>query len=171
MCIGLRGCRGKLYTNLDATQVIQTCEHADGRRVDPDTLYQQLNELKRPAAEDRNPVTEIYDDLANNASTSADTAAYFPSWDQTQNTMCTTVVQYRDTHNFWLLCGCWLRVTASPRIGLLRLSNPGTKSCLTFLRLIIDEQGKTESAVQQMDDDYTRETGFVRSSAAYGFQK
>ncbi|KRX12876.1 hypothetical protein T07_3303 [Trichinella nelsoni] len=111
MCIGLRGCRGKLYTNLDATQVIQTCEHADGRRVDPDTLYQQLNELKRPAAEDRNPVTEIYDDLANNASTSADTAAYFPSWDQTQNTMCTTVVQYRDTHNFWSgdrICGSLL---------------------------------------------------------------
>ncbi|XP_003368220.1 hypothetical protein Tsp_14582 [Trichinella spiralis] len=40
-----------------------------------------------------------------------------------------------------------------------------------FLRLIIDEQGKTESVVQQMDDDYTRETGFVRSSAAYGFQE
>ncbi|KRZ47366.1 hypothetical protein T02_2755, partial [Trichinella nativa] len=121
-------------------------------------LYQQLNELKRPAAEDRNPVTEIYDDLANNASTSADTAAYFPSWDQTQNTMCTTVVQYRDTHNFWSgdrICGSLLSKNQQ---------NP-------FLRLIIDEQGKTESAVQQMDDDYTRETGFVRSSAAYGVQE
>ncbi|XP_003366271.1 conserved hypothetical protein, partial [Trichinella spiralis] len=83
----MRGCCGKLYTNLDATQVIQTCEHADGRRVDPHTLYQQLNELKRLAAGDQNPVTEIYDDLANNASTSADTAPYFPSWDQAQNTM------------------------------------------------------------------------------------
>ncbi|KRX28531.1 hypothetical protein T06_14702, partial [Trichinella sp. T6] len=51
------GCRGKLYTNLDATIVIQNCEHADGRRVDPHTLYQQqqLNELKRLAAGDLKP--------------------------------------------------------------------------------------------------------------------
>ncbi|KRX31550.1 hypothetical protein T05_14205 [Trichinella murrelli] len=62
----MRGCRGKLYTNLDATKLIQTCEHADG---------------------DLTSVTEIYDDLANNASTSLDTGAYFPSWDQAQNTM------------------------------------------------------------------------------------
>ncbi|KRY41298.1 hypothetical protein T01_16176 [Trichinella spiralis] len=34
-----------------------------------------------------------------------------------------------------------------------------------FLQLIIDEQGKTETVVQQMDDDYTREMGFVRRSA------
>ncbi|KRX72674.1 hypothetical protein T06_291 [Trichinella sp. T6] len=27
--------------------------------------------------------------------------------------------------------------------------------------------GKTETVVQQMDDDYTRERGFVRCSAAY----
>ncbi|KRY27099.1 hypothetical protein T01_9714 [Trichinella spiralis] len=60
------GCRGKLYTNLDATHVIRTCEHADGRRVDLHTLYQQqqLNELKRLAAGDPRPVTDIYDDLA-----------------------------------------------------------------------------------------------------------
>ncbi|KRX53153.1 hypothetical protein T06_4280 [Trichinella sp. T6] len=36
-----------------------------------------------------------------------------------------------------------------------------------FLKLIIHEQGKTETVVQQMDDDYTRERGFVRCSAAY----
>ncbi|KRX37087.1 hypothetical protein T05_11314 [Trichinella murrelli] len=67
---GIRGCRGKLYTNLDATQVIRTCEHADGWRVDPHTLYhqQQLNELKRLAA-------------------GLDAAAYFPSLDQARNTM------------------------------------------------------------------------------------
>ncbi|KRZ81081.1 hypothetical protein T08_12785 [Trichinella sp. T8] len=41
----------------------------------------------------------------------------------------------------------------------------------TFVRLTIDEQGKTESVVQQLDDGYTRETGFVRSSAAYGVQE
>ncbi|KRZ47434.1 hypothetical protein T02_9383, partial [Trichinella nativa] len=33
------------------------------------------------------------------------------------------------------------------------------------------EKGKAESVVQQMDDSYTRETGFVRSSAAYGVQE
>ncbi|KRZ15890.1 hypothetical protein T11_9169, partial [Trichinella zimbabwensis] len=46
-----------------------------------------LNELKRLAAEDLRPVSEIYDELASNASTSLDTAAYFPSWDQARNTM------------------------------------------------------------------------------------
>ncbi|KRZ92326.1 Retrovirus-related Pol polyprotein from transposon [Trichinella sp. T8] len=40
-----------------------------------------------------------------------------------------------------------------------------------FLQLIIDEQGKTETMVQQIDDDYTREMGFVRRSAAYGVQQ
>ncbi|KRX52883.1 hypothetical protein T06_4163, partial [Trichinella sp. T6] len=43
---GTRGCPGKLYTNLDATQ---------GCRVDAHAFYhqQQLNELKRLAAEDQ----------------------------------------------------------------------------------------------------------------------
>ncbi|KRX45640.1 hypothetical protein T05_11138 [Trichinella murrelli] len=40
-----------------------------------------------------------------------------------------------------------------------------------FLQLIIDEQGKTETVVRQIDDDYTREMGFVRRSAAYGVQQ
>ncbi|KRX13748.1 hypothetical protein T07_13019 [Trichinella nelsoni] len=66
-CCGIRGCRGKLYTNLDATQVIRTCEHADGWRVDPHTLYhqQQLSELKRLAAGCLRPVKEIYEELAS----------------------------------------------------------------------------------------------------------
>ncbi|KRZ19770.1 hypothetical protein T4B_14915, partial [Trichinella pseudospiralis] len=46
-----------------------------------------LSELKRLATEDPRPVSEIYDELASNASTSLDTAAYFPSWDQARNTM------------------------------------------------------------------------------------
>ncbi|KRY45555.1 hypothetical protein T03_3371 [Trichinella britovi] len=52
---GTRGCPGKLYTNLDATQVIRTGEHAEGCRVDAHAFYhqQQLNELKRLAAEDQ----------------------------------------------------------------------------------------------------------------------
>ncbi|KRY83922.1 hypothetical protein T4D_4033 [Trichinella pseudospiralis] len=58
---GMRGCPGKLYTNLDAA----------------DTL----------AAEDPRPVSEIYDELASNATTILDTAAYFPSWDQARNSM------------------------------------------------------------------------------------
>ncbi|KRZ92752.1 hypothetical protein T08_8098 [Trichinella sp. T8] len=54
-CVGTRGCPGKLYTNLDATQVMRTGEHAEGCRVDAHAFYhqQQLNELKRLAAEDQ----------------------------------------------------------------------------------------------------------------------
>ncbi|KRZ73055.1 hypothetical protein T10_4898 [Trichinella papuae] len=36
-----------------------------------------------------------------------------------------------------------------------------------FLRLIIDEQGKTESMVRQMDDGYTLGRSSVVLSAAY----
>ncbi|KRX33011.1 hypothetical protein T05_9331 [Trichinella murrelli] len=74
---GSRGCSGKLCTNLDATEVIRTGEHAEGCRVDAYAFYhqQQLNELKRLAAGDPRPVLEIYDELASNASTSLETAA------------------------------------------------------------------------------------------------
>ncbi|KRZ66290.1 hypothetical protein T10_1214 [Trichinella papuae] len=74
---------------LDATHVTRTGEHGEGSRVDAHAFYhqQQLNELKRLAAGDPRPVSEIYDELANNASTSLDTAAYFPSWDQARNAM------------------------------------------------------------------------------------
>ncbi|KRZ32944.1 hypothetical protein T4C_13389 [Trichinella pseudospiralis] len=41
-----------LYTNLDATEIMRTSEHAEGCRLD----HQQLNELKRLAAEDPRPV-------------------------------------------------------------------------------------------------------------------
>ncbi|KRZ88957.1 hypothetical protein T08_452 [Trichinella sp. T8] len=86
---GSRGCSGKLYTNLDASEVIRTGEHAEGCRVDAHAFYhqQQLNELKRLAAGDPRPVLEIYDELASNASTSLETAAYFPTWEQARNTM------------------------------------------------------------------------------------
>ncbi|KRY99382.1 hypothetical protein T11_17427 [Trichinella zimbabwensis] len=40
-----------------------------------------------------------------------------------------------------------------------------------FLQLIIDEQGKTETVVRQIDDGYARGRGSVRRSAAYGFQQ
>ncbi|KRX71591.1 hypothetical protein T06_3078 [Trichinella sp. T6] len=45
----MRGCHGKLCTNLAATQVTRTSEHADGR--------------------DPRPVTEVYDELPSNAFT------------------------------------------------------------------------------------------------------
>ncbi|KRY77076.1 hypothetical protein T4A_4430 [Trichinella pseudospiralis] len=78
-----------LYTNLDASEVIHTSEHAEGCRVNVHAFYhqQQLSELKRLAAEDPRPVSEIYDELASNVTTSLDTAAYFPSWDQARKTM------------------------------------------------------------------------------------
>ncbi|KRX87450.1 hypothetical protein T4E_11173 [Trichinella pseudospiralis] len=63
---------GKLHTSLDATEVIHTSEHAEGCRL---------------AAEYPRPVWEIYDELTSSAFTSLDTAAYFLSWDQAQNTM------------------------------------------------------------------------------------
>ncbi|KRZ66928.1 hypothetical protein T10_9487 [Trichinella papuae] len=40
-----------------------------------------------------------------------------------------------------------------------------------FLQLIIDEQGKTETVVRQIDDGYARGSGSVKRSAAYGFQQ
>ncbi|KRY52764.1 hypothetical protein T03_3491 [Trichinella britovi] len=62
----------KLYTILDATQVIRIDEHAEGCRVDAHAFYhqQQLNELKRLAAGNPRPISEIYDELASGASTS-----------------------------------------------------------------------------------------------------
>ncbi|KRY81016.1 hypothetical protein T4D_14597 [Trichinella pseudospiralis] len=58
-------------------------------RVDVHAFHhdQQLSELKRLAAEDPRPVSEIYDELVSNITTNLDTAAYFPSCDQARNTM------------------------------------------------------------------------------------
>ncbi|KRY45063.1 hypothetical protein T03_17038, partial [Trichinella britovi] len=49
--------------------------------------YEQLEELGRLAPEDLTPVMEIYDEFASNASTSLDTAAYLPTWDQVPHTI------------------------------------------------------------------------------------
>ncbi|KRX30581.1 hypothetical protein T05_4421 [Trichinella murrelli] len=40
-----------------------------------------------------------------------------------------------------------------------------------FLQLILDEQGKTETVVRQIDDGYTHGRASVRRSAAYGVQQ
>ncbi|KRZ70855.1 hypothetical protein T10_7806 [Trichinella papuae] len=84
-----RGCRGTLSTNLEATEVIRTSEHAESCPVNPHAFYhhQQLGELRRLASEDTRPVMEIYDELASNASTNLDTVAHFPTWDQARHTM------------------------------------------------------------------------------------
>ncbi|KRX43928.1 hypothetical protein T05_5546, partial [Trichinella murrelli] len=85
---GTRGCPGKLYTNLDATEVIRTGEPAERCQVEAHSFYyQQLNVLKMPVAGDPRPVFEIFDELARNASTSLATAAHFPTWEQARNTM------------------------------------------------------------------------------------
>ncbi|KRX58679.1 hypothetical protein T09_4300 [Trichinella sp. T9] len=72
---------------LDATQVMRTGEHAEGCRVDAHAFYHQhqLNELKRLVAGHPRPVFEIYDELTSNASTSLETAAHFPTWEQARN--------------------------------------------------------------------------------------
>ncbi|XP_003369281.1 hypothetical protein Tsp_04702 [Trichinella spiralis] len=85
---GMRGCPGKLYTNLDAPQIIRTDEHAEGCREDAHAFYHQLqlNELKRLATGIPRPILEIYDELASDASTSLGTF-YFFSWEQARNTV------------------------------------------------------------------------------------
>ncbi|KRY07892.1 hypothetical protein T12_7457 [Trichinella patagoniensis] len=64
-----RGCRGTLSTNLEA------CPSA-ACRVETAGLRGYTR-----------PVMEIYDELASNASTSLETAAHFPMWNQARHTM------------------------------------------------------------------------------------
>ncbi|KRX16271.1 hypothetical protein T07_9192 [Trichinella nelsoni] len=253
---GMRGCPGKLYTNLDATEVIRTGEHAEGCRVDAHAFYhqQQLNELKRLAAGDPRPVLEIYDELASNASTSLETAAYFPTWEQARNTMyysrskryprlparrqdlrLTAEQTTTKSSNCWCGDGTfkivpgWYQQLFTLHVFLRALLpgfviiNVGTSGQLEalfqyfqqerlpatkiplwnvhgvsvrtnnhlegwhsrmnkrarkhhlgfyqFLQLILDEQGKTETVVRQIDDGYTRGRGTVRRSTAYGVQQ
>ncbi|KRX33728.1 hypothetical protein T05_9978 [Trichinella murrelli] len=66
-------------------RVRQPCKifSPEAKRVDPQTLYhqQQLNELRRLAVADLRPLTEAYDELASNSSTSLHIATYFLTWD------------------------------------------------------------------------------------------
>ncbi|XP_003370412.1 hypothetical protein Tsp_15882, partial [Trichinella spiralis] len=56
-----------------------------------------------------------------------------------------------------------------------RLAQPheqkSTRAPPEFLQLILDEQGKTETVVRQIDDGYAHGRGSVRRSAAYGVQQ
>ncbi|XP_003369069.1 conserved hypothetical protein [Trichinella spiralis] len=123
MTNGTRGCPAKLYTNLDATQVMRTGEHAEGCRVDAHAFYhqQQLNELKRLAAGDPRPVLEIYDELASNASTSLETAAHFPTWESARNTM------------YYSRSKRYPRLPARRQDLRLTAEQTTTKSCAQFL--------------------------------------
>ncbi|KRY39550.1 hypothetical protein T01_6975 [Trichinella spiralis] len=111
----MRVCHGKLYSNLAATQVIRTSEHADGR--------------------DPRPVTEVYDELPSNASTILDTPLAFqlegrpgtmynrrsrryPRHPARRQDLRLTAEQTRTNS------GCWFRVTAGTGMGPLRLSHP-----------------------------------------------
>ncbi|KRY46392.1 hypothetical protein T03_17444 [Trichinella britovi] len=120
--LGIRGCRGKLYTNVDATQ------HADGWRVDPHALYhqQQLNELKRLAAGYLRPVKEIYDELASSRFKLTCCRVFSivgpgPEYN---------VLQPRKYIDFCHRGWC---EAAGAEIGPFRLSHPGTSSCLPFM--------------------------------------
>ncbi|KRY42135.1 hypothetical protein T01_12629 [Trichinella spiralis] len=150
-----RSCCGTLSTNLEATEVIRSSDHAESCPVTPPPPafyhHQQLAELRRLASEN------IRD---------------------RRDTQCTTVGP-ENTHAYRQL-GSELQLTAEhTTINPTNNHLEGWHNCMTkrarkhhlgfyqFLQLIIDEQGKTETVVQQMDDDYTRERGFVRCNAAY----
>ncbi|KRZ48870.1 hypothetical protein T02_3628 [Trichinella nativa] len=185
----MRGCRGKLYTNLDATIVIQNCEHADGRRVDPHTLYRQPNELQQLAAGDltywrifsivglgtkHNVLRPFGTEIPTKSGQATESAAH--CWANNNKSGAQLLMYHSPTNDILIFTyNAGVRLLAQSnfwcRDGTFKISHPGNRSCLTFLRLIIDEQGKTESVVQQMDDGYTRETGFVTSSAAYRVQE
>ncbi|KRZ10754.1 hypothetical protein T11_3383 [Trichinella zimbabwensis] len=79
-----RGCPGILWTNVETTRVIRISEHAESCRVDAHAFnkHHQLDELKRLAAEDPRPVTQIYHELASSAS-----AGNFPTWNQARHIM------------------------------------------------------------------------------------
>ncbi|XP_003375860.1 conserved hypothetical protein [Trichinella spiralis] len=87
-----RSCCGTLSTNLEATEVIRSSDHAESCPVTPPPP----RILPSPAAcrvetvglrEYTRSVMEVYDELASNASTSLETAAHFPMWDQTRHTV------------------------------------------------------------------------------------
>ncbi|KRX63101.1 Retrovirus-related Pol polyprotein from transposon [Trichinella sp. T9] len=100
------------------------------------------------------PVMEIYDELASNASTSLETAVHFLMWDQTRYTMYNRRAWKYPllpaTREVFLVCACADQQPSG------RLAQPHDKK-------------STKAPPGQMDDDYTRERGFVRCSAAYRF--
>ncbi|KRY56459.1 hypothetical protein T03_803 [Trichinella britovi] len=162
-----RSCCGTLSTNLEATEVIRSSEHAESCPVTPPRI------LPSPAAcrvetvglrEYTRPVMEIYDELASNASTSLENAVHF--------TQCTTVGPgnthaYRQLESELKLTAerttinpCSWSVPVQTNNHLEGWHNRMTKRArkhhlgfYQFLKLIIHEQGKTETVVQQMDDE------------------
>ncbi|KRX72512.1 hypothetical protein T06_8803, partial [Trichinella sp. T6] len=193
MTNGMIGCRGKLYTNLDATHVIRSCEQADGCRVDLHTLYRQPNELQQLAAGDltslrywrifsivglgtkHNVLRPFGTEIPTKSGQATESAAH--CWANNNKSGAQLLMYHSPTNDiliFTYIAGVRLLAQSNfwCRDGTFKISHPGNRrNKEKFLLLIIDEQGKAESVVQQMDDSYTRETGFVRSSAAYGVQE
>ncbi|KRY32053.1 hypothetical protein T03_9351, partial [Trichinella britovi] len=79
-----------IHPNQDKPSVSENQPNTSAiKTAHPHAVYhhEQLEELGRLAPEDPTPVMEIYDEFASNASTSLDTAAYLPTWDQMSHTM------------------------------------------------------------------------------------
>ncbi|KRX62394.1 hypothetical protein T09_8650 [Trichinella sp. T9] len=79
-----------IHPNQDKSSVSENQPNTSAiKTVNPHAVYhhEQLDELGRLAPEDPRPVMEIYDEFASNASTSLDTAAYLPTWNQVPHTM------------------------------------------------------------------------------------
>ncbi|KRX51666.1 Transposon Tf2-6 polyprotein [Trichinella sp. T9] len=79
-----------IHPNQDKPSVSENQPNTSAiKTVNPHAVYhhEQLDELGRLAPEDPRQVMEIYDEFASNASTSLDTAAYLPTWDQVPHTM------------------------------------------------------------------------------------
>ncbi|KRZ82480.1 hypothetical protein T08_2000 [Trichinella sp. T8] len=79
-----------IHPNQDKPSVSENQPNASAiETAHPHAVYhhEQLEELGRLAPEDPTPVMEIYDEFASNATTSLDTAAYLPTWDQMPHTI------------------------------------------------------------------------------------
>ncbi|KRY45839.1 hypothetical protein T03_17742 [Trichinella britovi] len=79
-----------IHPNQDKTSVSENQPNTSAiKTANPHAVYhhKQLEELGRLAPEDPRQLMEIYDEFASNASTSLDTAAYLPTWDQMSHTM------------------------------------------------------------------------------------
>ncbi|KRY29405.1 hypothetical protein T03_6725, partial [Trichinella britovi] len=88
-----------IHPNQDKTSVSENQPNTSAiKTANPHAVYhhKQLEELGRLAPEDPRQLMEIYDEFASNASTSLDTAAYLPTWDQVPHTMPGDIYAWMD---------------------------------------------------------------------------
>ncbi|KRY32856.1 hypothetical protein T01_10792, partial [Trichinella spiralis] len=167
---GTRGCPGKLYTNIDATKVIRTGEHAEGCRVDAHAFYhqQQLNEVKRLAAGDPRPKKGKNADGISIFSGAPCTRGFqnHKCWDVGSTGSLIPIFLARvasgnknsDLERSWCVC--------ADQQPSGRLAQPHEQKSTRA-----PPEGKTETVVRQIDDGYAHGRGSVRRSAAYGVQQ